>query len=374
MKLLLDCPEHFWKLLERKQYLDAGWLFLVAKVVYHSLMDEEDGEGWSDQGIVVLEQFPLVQRQWDAINGFRGQISHKATLSMREEMTFQVCSLFEHLLVINTLQETLHAVASLFLLDNMALNDTLTVLLSQRSKSVHTFLSSPTTPTRIREDDHREGSIKPSKRIRKRNLRNVEQNLSQAIELLIGTMHTTRLIYGSESGKPSAIESLLLDSQSDNQNAAISTQKVLGALPSASLLDLYLPPTVKTYIHYIDATSPSFEFSASNLSSKLEQWFSKGLNALNVKLEDWVSTLTSAADVDEVRAAALSASLLERLSKKEQELLTHSVNQACSRRIAKIWKEAFVSLRQEFEASLSKALELIRTSDPAAVAGRTQFD
>jgi hypothetical protein len=71
--------------------LDAAWLFLVAQVVYHSLVDEEDEEGWSDQNIDVLEQFPLVQRQWDAINGFRAQISHKATQSLREELTFQVC-------------------------------------------------------------------------------------------------------------------------------------------------------------------------------------------------------------------------------------------------------------------------------------------
>jgi len=91
LKLLLDCPEHFWKLLERRQYLDAAWLFLVAQVVYHSLVDEEDEEEWSDQNIDVLEQFPLVQRQWDAISGFRAQISHKATQSLREELTFQVC-------------------------------------------------------------------------------------------------------------------------------------------------------------------------------------------------------------------------------------------------------------------------------------------
>jgi hypothetical protein len=71
--------------------LDAAWLFLVAQVVYHSLVDEEDEEGWSDQSIDVMEQFPLVQRQWDAISGFRAQISHKATQSMREELTFQVC-------------------------------------------------------------------------------------------------------------------------------------------------------------------------------------------------------------------------------------------------------------------------------------------
>jgi hypothetical protein len=92
MKLLLDCPEQFWKLLEARQYLDAAWLFLVARVVHHSLVDEEEDAVWTDQGIDVLGQFPLVQRQWNAINGFRNQISHRAVQSLREEMTVQVRS------------------------------------------------------------------------------------------------------------------------------------------------------------------------------------------------------------------------------------------------------------------------------------------
>jgi conserved oligomeric Golgi complex subunit 1 len=90
MKLLLDCPEQFWRLLEAREYLDAAWLFLVARVVHHSLVDEDEDDVWTDQGIDVLVQFPLVQRQWDAINGFLNQISHRAIQSLREEMTVQV--------------------------------------------------------------------------------------------------------------------------------------------------------------------------------------------------------------------------------------------------------------------------------------------
>jgi len=63
--------------------------------------DDQDEENWSNQGIdamaspvnafniehllnhFVQEQFPLVQRQWDAVSHFRTQIIHKATLSLR---------------------------------------------------------------------------------------------------------------------------------------------------------------------------------------------------------------------------------------------------------------------------------------------------
>lgn len=56
MKLLLDAPEHLWRLIERKKYFPAAWLFLLARVVYRALVrdDEQDEETWSSQGIDVL--------------------------------------------------------------------------------------------------------------------------------------------------------------------------------------------------------------------------------------------------------------------------------------------------------------------------------
>jgi len=57
MKLLLDTPEHIWRLLEKKKYLHAGWLFLLARIIYQALvrMDTEDEEDdWRAQGIDVL--------------------------------------------------------------------------------------------------------------------------------------------------------------------------------------------------------------------------------------------------------------------------------------------------------------------------------
>lgn len=103
MKLLLDTPEHLWRLIEKKKYLHAAWLFLLARVIHRVLVreDDEDEEGWAAQGIDVTvrirltvgfmpglnyfqEQFPLAQRQWDTVAQFRAQITHKATLSLRE--------------------------------------------------------------------------------------------------------------------------------------------------------------------------------------------------------------------------------------------------------------------------------------------------
>ena len=104
MKLLLDTPEHIWRLLEKKNYLHAGWLFLLARIVYQALVRDgaEDEDDWTAHSINILvrglvygpiaatthdiyqEQFPLVQRQWDVVAPLRAQITYKATLSLRD--------------------------------------------------------------------------------------------------------------------------------------------------------------------------------------------------------------------------------------------------------------------------------------------------
>lgn len=54
MKLLLDAPEHLWRLLERNKYFPAAWLFLLARVVHRALVQGEEEISWSRQGIDVL--------------------------------------------------------------------------------------------------------------------------------------------------------------------------------------------------------------------------------------------------------------------------------------------------------------------------------
>lgn len=56
MKLLLDAPEHLWRLIERKEYFRAAWLFLLARVVHRALMqdDADEDRNWQLQGISVV--------------------------------------------------------------------------------------------------------------------------------------------------------------------------------------------------------------------------------------------------------------------------------------------------------------------------------
>ncbi|KAL1738019.1 hypothetical protein HDZ31DRAFT_70491 [Schizophyllum fasciatum] len=55
LKLLLDAPEHLWRLLERKKYFSAAWLFLLSRVVHQALLQSDDEETWSRSGIDVMQ-------------------------------------------------------------------------------------------------------------------------------------------------------------------------------------------------------------------------------------------------------------------------------------------------------------------------------
>jgi hypothetical protein len=58
VKLLLDSPEHLWRLIEAKKYSQAAWLFLLARVVYRGLsMDDVEEEEWPDIDVMARAVF-----------------------------------------------------------------------------------------------------------------------------------------------------------------------------------------------------------------------------------------------------------------------------------------------------------------------------
>jgi len=56
MKLLLDAPEHLWRLIERREYYRATWLFLLSRGVHRALThdDATEGSSWETKGISIM--------------------------------------------------------------------------------------------------------------------------------------------------------------------------------------------------------------------------------------------------------------------------------------------------------------------------------
>jgi hypothetical protein len=59
---LLDTPEHLWRLIERKNYLHAAWLFLLSRVAHRTLTThDEDEQSWAEEGLEVeVSQIALI--------------------------------------------------------------------------------------------------------------------------------------------------------------------------------------------------------------------------------------------------------------------------------------------------------------------------
>ncbi|KAK6099169.1 hypothetical protein MT418_000619 [Batrachochytrium dendrobatidis] len=123
IRLLVITPDQIWTSLEQHQYLAAGRLYLISRLVFRGLQT-----GRQAALLKIPSSFPVVQRQWDAISPFRAQIiekiKHRLLNSSLED---------QHIL------ETLGAIA---MLDNLSPKGTLDVLLAQRIATVESILSS----------------------------------------------------------------------------------------------------------------------------------------------------------------------------------------------------------------------------------------
>ncbi|THH11615.1 hypothetical protein EW145_g545 [Phellinidium pouzarii] len=344
LKLLLDASEHLWRLLERKRYLHAAWLFLLSRVVYRSLINEssEGGQDWVQQGIHVKEQFPLAQRQWESVSQFRVQISHKATLFLREQMLSS--------------QELCASLLSLHLLDSLPLSDALDVFLKQRSRTIEIqyeaingiWDSSPEFP------------IKEVERTGKKTVRSVRDALQSILDVLAVTVGAARQVFlEGADGSPSMVGKVLAFTPSDVPVSSIppelclSTQALLSSLPNSNYF-LSLPPDIRSYRPFIDLKSTSSTVVQPVIKTKLKDWFMKAASHLKESAGSWLTRLETIKKVFEVRTSTfewLSASNAL-LDKEYIEHIRILVDNMCKARVEVIWKTILERLATSFDKTL----------------------
>jgi hypothetical protein len=373
IKLLMDAPEHLWRLLERKKYLEAAWLFLLARVVHRSLSnDEGDEDGWQDDDMDVLvsnavclfvpgrlllmcnqDQFPIAQRQWDAIAHFRPQISNKATLSLRDtsHLAEDVCG----------------TLLALHLIDSKPLTDALSVFIAQRFKTLqHLIARNPELLLPVDAPVARAKAETKEKARRKAQARAVRDAITGVLEALASTVVTARNVFEEQ---PTASGSLIHRSlefveQDENITLAaslpdslqLSTRRFLTKLPSSSHFQ-HLPPAIRSYKPYIDLSSTSTTVKASDLAKHLDSWFPKAVDQFQGAAESWLADIQSVRHVWMlllwVRSFVQSSALLE----PEKDHIISAMDHVSRRRIVTIWKTSLQSMEREFQSALQVALD-----------------
>ncbi|KAJ7705997.1 hypothetical protein B0H17DRAFT_1192554 [Mycena rosella] len=344
MKLLLDAPEYLWRLIERKKYFTAAWLFLLAR-------------------LDVLEQFPLAQRQWEAVSQFRSQIIHKATLSLREYTA--------------SAEDACAALLTLHLLDSRPLVETLSVFLSQRSKTLLAMLSratenSPISPLSPSLSRRANGHV-PDKRSappasRKASVREVREATQAALDALVKTLTTCRSVFEEAELKQSMIGSVLESIQSDSPSAdtkslpselQLTTQTLLATLPSSAHF-LLLPPGLRAYKPYVDLSSSSSLIDPAHFAHVLGEWFRTSNQSLQTAAAKWFSDLRTVAEVWTLRAAIRQWIDASALKREETETLKAIFDGAAQQRVLNIWKLALSDAEDAFQLQLAAATTSLR--------------
>ncbi|TRM66104.1 hypothetical protein BD626DRAFT_546460 [Schizophyllum amplum] len=346
LKLLLDAPEHLWRLIERKKYFAAAWLFLLSRVVHQALLQNDEDEEtwatiWADPVYGVQAQFPLIQRQWEVVSQFRSQIIHKATLSLRHHDTAE--------------ENACATLLTLHLLDARPLADTFATLFSQRSKTLQTMISrnpreisrpgTPSTPTTVN------GSALDSSKaatLRRKPVQEVRDAIMAALDLIARTIIVARCIYQDDATSPGLAGRVLHFIQSDASDAsdlpadlALTTQSLLATLPSSTHFQL-LPPTLRAYKPYVDLSS-----SSSHLVPHVVQ-------KPETAIDRWFADLETVKEVWGVRKAVLKWIAGESgLKGGEASHIEGVFDDVCRQRLVGIWKASFLDTEKTFERQLA---------------------
>lgn len=359
LKLLLDSPEHLWRLMEKKMYLHAAWLFLLSRVVHRSLLKhgaDEDDEGWVALSIDISEQFPLVQRQWEAISQFRSQITHKATLSLREPnlTSSEVCAIL----------------LALHLLESRPFAEALNTFLSQRTRCLanalarhkermqNGFSSGP-------HSSHHVGSAEAP--AAKTELRDVRQRSKTVLDIVSRTLGTARTIFLDEDHEPSLMRKVIACLQASTPSSSeelppevrLTSQILLSSLPSSNHF-LLLPATIKGYKPYVDVDSLSHEKQV-RFSQSLAEWFQSAMQTIRTAMSSWFSSLVT---IRELWAARAWCRKLIRSSQglrsDERTSINAAMDAICRSRAEEIWKSVLTSADATFRSHLESALSQLK--------------
>ncbi|TFK36962.1 hypothetical protein BDQ12DRAFT_608918 [Crucibulum laeve] len=356
MKLLLDAPEHLWRLIERKKYLPAAWLFLLARVVHRVLVrDDEQDETWNSQGVDVMTEFPLVQRQWDMVSQFRSQIIHKATLSLREADVSRA--------------DTCATLVTLHLLDSRPLSDTLSALLSQRSKLLQSSLSwdgAQAINTMTSDSRHSNGHARNSASTSTRtSTREIREAIRKALDTISQTISTARSIFEETGSQPSLLGLVLESIHSESTDSSkyaeelppelhLTTQALLLTVISSAHFHL-LPHSIRQYKPYIDLSSSSSSLPQSQFRQRLNEWFQLSTKQMHTSVEKWFIRLQNVKEVWSVRASIRKWVLVSEVHEEEKAQLLDMIDKICHRRVVDIWTVNLSDARQSFKTHLDSS-------------------
>ncbi|KAF9966071.1 Golgi transport complex subunit 1 [Mortierella alpina] len=259
IKLLADVPEQIWRNIESNSYLTASRLYLISKAIYKNLnAGLEDDE---HQSVRVMETFPVVGRQWDAVSHFKAQILQKSHHHLKAaKETDQV--------VVDTL-------CAIMLLDDVTIKDMFKLFLAQRQTAIREILDSQS------ED--------------------IGAQIVQAIGVLQATLfHVAGVFLESESGHVSVLQRHLKTSP-HNHSASVIT-KLYPTTPNIHLLVRYLPESIQNFTPFIRLDGQRASFSQQDVLQGVRHWMEDVKTMFSNGFERLLKQVQTSSDLVVIRA------------------------------------------------------------------------
>ena len=311
----------------------------------------------------------MIQRQWETVSHFRTQIIHRATLSLRAiEKPYQVRVFFgRSASSYGTFQETCATLLTLHILESRPLADTLTIYLSQRTKTLNNLLtkggdvpgqsghSGPPTKVQgpLEKTTHSQHAVRPVA---------VKRSVQVILEAISQTLNAAREIFRTSStASPLAtrvLEHIQAESPCPSTGHAlpaellINSQIVLSMLPSAAYFSL-LPPNISSYKPFVDLSSSSSSLCPKVLEERLAGWFSQSTQGLRDAVHRAFSLLPAVDGVWQVQLALQKWISHCSLDRDELVVLSDLVDKVAKKRIVEIWKSTLANADKAFIEQLS---------------------
>lgn len=319
--------------------------------------------------------FPLVEQQWENILQLGPQIFARARAALQHhEMSTQVRSYILRLRsrLESCAQDTVETLAAIIMVENVALPDSLTLLLDMRTRALaSTFDSNASSPSaspvflRKSSFSHEHDSI--------------EDTLQHAVTLVMRTVEHVKQAYLSDSGSPVRLLDVLEDLQvaPEIEETTFAPEKtrrlsagqlligkssarssIIETLPNAHTLFRYLPPQVLTFTPFINTSVPS---DAEQPAEQLQRWLQTALDQLRQGIEHILGSVTSATRLVTLRSS-LSHLWQEQTLSTEASAIRSALNDALESRFTQTYESDLAELVQALPRSLHAALSRLPTS------------
>ncbi|XP_015110363.1 conserved oligomeric Golgi complex subunit 1 isoform X2 [Diachasma alloeum] len=274
IKILMDIPEHIWSAIDDRDILRASQLFILGQHINYSLIFEI---GQS----VLNERYPLVAKQWCIINNFRSVISGECY------KTLQSLDL--------TPETAANCLSSLVLMEKTSSKDLIQKFIQFRSNAVESIIKD--------ESPH-----------------SVRHRIKICVKLLMDTVALIHSCFIKSASHDHGLISHHIKSISDQEASAMLSQLDL----SPQLLEKYLPSVTKNHKPF--AKGEFLEVSPSDLTKKLQDWFSWVRKFTSVSIKSLLNLVTSVRGIFNIREESISLELPENWTNIWKDLSTPPIN------------------------------------------------